>query len=502
MHGMTRRPLTALAVFLLALLVGSGEARSQTFERWYSLLLSDQPAGWSWTRQTQEGDRITSASNTRFSIRRGPIVVEIEIGTEFIETTDGKPVEATVTQKLAAMRMVQRMVFGDGEVEIISEQAGQKQSQKHKLAADGWLTPAAVERYTEQQMAAGAKTIEFRTLDPSSGPRPYKVTLQFQSEGSTEVMGKVVPAQLWHASMSQMPGIVARTYTDAKGRPLRTTVTPMPGFEFTMIESDEMLAKAQINPPELLVSTLIRPDRPLNDPRNLRKATYRVTLKAMEAGGADIQQASFPTGATQRAERLDDGSYRVTVDLDRLVDGAADKPGEAELGASSMLNHEDKVIREMAATALKGVENQSAAQKAEVLRQYVHRFIDAKDLSVGYATASEVARTGQGDCTEHAVLLAALLRAAGIPSRTVTGLVYVDQFLDQSGIFGYHMWARAWDGKRWIDLDATLDENTPFDAAHIALATSSLVDGDMVNDMMATAPLIGRLAISVTSQGK
>ena len=38
-----------------------------------------------------------------------------------------------------------------------------------------------------------------------------------------------------------------------------------------------------------------------------------------------------------------------------------------------------------------------------------------KDLSVGFATAADVARTAQGDCTEHAVLLAALLRASDIP---------------------------------------------------------------------------------------
>ena len=37
------------------------------------------------------------------------------------------------------------------------------------------------------------------------------------------------------------------------------------------------------------------------------------------------------------------------------------------------------------------------------------------------------ARTRSGDCSEHAVLLTALLRARGIPARVSHGLVYLEQ---------------------------------------------------------------------------
>jgi hypothetical protein len=119
---------------------------------------------------------------------------------------------------------------------------------------------------------------------------------------------------------------------------------------------------------------------------------------------------------------------------------------------------------------------------------------------VGFATASEVARTRQGDCSEHAVLLAALLRGAGIPSRTVSGLIYTDEFLGRKNVFAYHMWTQAWltqgVGGRWVDLDATLDA-LPFDAAHIALATSSQSDVGAVNDIVKIAGLLGRLSLQV-----
>ena len=115
-----------------------------------------------------------------------------------------------------------------------------------------------------------------------------------------------------------------------------------------------------------------------------------------------------------------------------------------------------------------------------------------------------MARTAQGDCTEHAVLLAAVLRGAGVPARCVSGLVYADQFAGRQGVFGYHMWTQAWldpDGAgpraaQWTDFDATLP-GVAYDATHITLGVSDLNQGVMDNDMAAMLPLLGNLEIEV-----
>jgi hypothetical protein len=130
------------------------------------------------------------------------------------------------------------------------------------------------------------------------------------------------------------------------------------------------------------------------------------------------------------------------------------------------------------------------------MRRFVYRYITRKDLSVGFGSASEVARSREGDCSEHGCLLAAMLRADGIPSRAVSGLIYADQL---GGAFGYHMWTQGLfeiDGQRcWIDLDATLAPSTPFDATHIALVVTSLADDQPQIPLVAIVPLLGRLAI-------
>ena len=79
----------------------------------------------------------------------------------------------------------------------------------------------------------------------------------------------------------------------------------------------------------------------------------------------------------------------------------------------------------------------------------------------------------EGDCTEHAVLLAALARSRGIPARVAIGLVY--QPATQS--FAYHMWNELWVGDHWFPLDSTLGRGE-IGAAHLKLSDSNLAGAE------------------------
>jgi transglutaminase-like putative cysteine protease len=102
---------------------------------------------------------------------------------------------------------------------------------------------------------------------------------------------------------------------------------------------------------------------------------------------------------------------------------------------------------------------------ARKMVQWVYRNVDKKPV-LSIPSALEVLRTRTGDCNEHATLLTALLRAAGIPARLSIGLVYTrDKFY-------YHAWTEAYLGE-WISLDATLDQ-MPADASHVKLLEGNL----------------------------
>jgi len=81
-----------------------------------------------------------------------------------------------------------------------------------------------------------------------------------------------------------------------------------------------------------------------------------------------------------------------------------------------------------------------------------------KGLSVGYASAVEVAESRQGDCTEYAVLSAALCRAVGIPSRVVMGIAYIEKYMEMENRFGGHAWTEAYVGDKWVGIDAAFKE--------------------------------------------
>lgn len=91
------------------------------------------------------------------------------------------------------------------------------------------------------------------------------------------------------------------------------------------------------------------------------------------------------------------------------------------------------------------------------LREYVFRHVSETRYSRGFDLASRVAATGEGDCTEHAVLLTALARAVGYPSRVVFGVLLMEQD-NKVQSFG-HAWSELYVDGAWRVLDSTTGVN-------------------------------------------
>ena len=133
---------------------------------------------------------------------------------------------------------------------------------------------------------------------------------------------------------------------------------------------------------------------------------------------------------------------------------------------------------------------------ADKLRRFVSDYVEDKNLNVAFATASEVCRNKEGDCSEHAVLLAALGRLNGLPSRVVAGVAYASVFGGQRNVFVYHMWTQFLIKGEWIDLDAALRE-TVCSPARIALVTSSLKNAGLADLALPLISKIGAIEIDI-----
>lgn len=469
-----------------------------TFERWYALQLEGERIGYAQAMTRRTDDHLITHSAMTMSVRRGAVTLELEQSSRFVETHEGSPVKAHSRSKMGQTATEQTWRFEGGTIELTTRQADRERTRELAAEDDDWLPPAAAQRYVERQMDAGAERIELRTLEPTLGHEPLTMSMQVIDEREIEVLGKRVPAIVWEATLSVMPGVTIREYVDRGGQPVRTTMQLGPGMEIEMIEAERHVAKAEVDPPELLAAMFIEPDSPITAPRRLRSAAYELRL----ADEADPASFTPPRTGYQRVAWGDERTARVVTDLDQPVTAGDDLPGDAHRAASMLVDHEDPQVLALVAEALgDDADALDDAEKAERLRAFVHEHVAEKDLSVGFGTASEAARTGQGDCTEHAVLLAAMLRAVDIPSRVVSGLLYVDAFLGHETVFGGHMWTQAWlpateaGGRTWLDLDATLPD-APIDAARITLSTSALDDG-AGNDLVALLPLFGALEIEV-----
>ena len=94
------------------------------------------------------------------------------------------------------------------------------------------------------------------------------------------------------------------------------------------------------------------------------------------------------------------------------------------------------------------------------------------------------------------MLLAALGRINGLPSRVAVGLAYVPRFGGERDIFGYHLWTQFYIEGVWYDYDAALGESD-CSPIRIAFATSSLKDAGMADLSLPLLGMIGSLDLEI-----
>jgi hypothetical protein len=129
----------------------------------------------------------------------------------------------------------------------------------------------------------------------------------------------------------------------------------------------------------------------------------------------------------------------LTIDLETLSDLPATINREnlellekIFLAASPFIQSDHEKIQNLAQEII-GNDNDTILAKANKLMNWVHQNIKKRPV-LSLPDALSTLENRVGDCNEHAVLLAALARASGIPARVEAGLVYLN------GRFYYHAW--------------------------------------------------------------
>jgi hypothetical protein len=146
------------------------------------------------------------------------------------------------------------------------------------------------------------------------------------------------------------------------------------------------------------------------------------------------------------------------------------------------IQSDDQKIRDLAREILKDEPDAPPLIRAKKLLDWVHTHIEKRPV-LSLPDALSTLENRVGDCNEHAVLLAALARAAGIPTRIEAGMVYL------KGRFYYHAWNLMYLGK-WITADSLFGQ-LPADVSHLRFATGS---PEQQLDLMG---IIGKIRLTV-----
>lgn len=223
--------------------------------------------------------------------------------------------------------------------------------------------------------------------------------------------------------------------------------------------------------------SLVKTDRPIPHPREVK---YLV----IEIKGIDDERLIIED-STQKAVR--DGDVvryylnPTLPDREPLELPNVDQQLRVYCRPSLYIQSSHHEIVAKADTILKG--ERSTFKAVKMLTKWVAQ--EVKDSLVDTFSALDVLHKKEGDCQAHTYLYTALARAAGIPTKVVSGLVYMEDYG-----FLYHSWAESYTGD-WIPVDPTFGQ-VPVDATHI-----KLVEGEQFEDLSKLVNIMGRLQAKV-----
>ena len=176
------------------------------------------------------------------------------------------------------------------------------------------------------------------------------------------------------------------------------------------------------------------------------KVTFTGDAQPKELVSTDSRQTI--KGVEGKTFELHIQSRRKPIKLEK-----EEKAGEEFLKSNYFINSDDAEVKKLAAKAAGTAATPWA--KAQKIESFVRTYMKPADFTEAMAPADHVAKSRMGDCTEYSMLTCAMCRAAGVPSRTAIGLVYVNNLLGKPGL-AFHMWTEVFVDGQWLGLDSTI----------------------------------------------
>ncbi|HZN36507.1 MAG TPA: transglutaminase family protein [Pirellulaceae bacterium] len=427
---------------------------------------------------------IRTCNFTRTILERAGQSVQQDLKVVSLDTPDGRLVAfETQMGEIATTGLVQ----GD-QLQISTTSAGRTQKTSIPWQAE-WGGLFAAEQSVRRQPLTTGERRTVRGLVPMLNV-PGDTVLAAGDDETVDLPGgprKLLKVQATMQIGSQQ--IESTQWADERGETLKAVV-PAVGQETLRTTKDDALRRTAGGKLDLLVNSTVPLAGGFPNAQRTKKAVYLANVKNGKIDGV------FSNSLSQHVAIKDDRTAEVTVIAvrpnDPKVAGRVPSPTADDQSPSSYIQSDDPAIIRLANSVANGETDSWTIACA--LEKHVDSTIKLKNFSQAFSTAAEVARTLEGDCTEHAVLFAALCRARNIPARCAFGLIYFEPLKG----FAFHMWNEVWIGDRWVPMDPTLGQGG-IAADHLQLGSTSLSGQAALADLLGVMTAFGRLELQLVA---
>jgi len=464
---------------------------------YFAVFMEGKKVGYAIQSRVVDGEKVTTSEEASITISRAAVPVTIKMTETSIETTDGKPLGFNVAQDMSIMTMkVVGTVDDQGTVNVTSKSMGAEQKSTLEWPS-GAVMAEGLRLLTLEKGLKEGSTYTVKIFSPGILDA-LEAKIQIGPKQNVDLLGRVVALTEVTTTLN-IPGageIVSKTYVDENLR-TQKNVMPVAGLHVEMVACAKEFALGENDVLELVDKMFVKSPQPLGNLASVKSITYEVVPTRETA------KLTIPSNDNQKVQQLN-GKVIVTVEPVSALAGdnfpyAGSDPTILEATKPTrFLQSDQKEIIELARRTVGSTKDTAEAIKK--IEAFVGNYIENTSLSVGYASAAEVLASRQGDCSEFAVLTAAMCRAVGIPAQVVVGIAYVDDFAGLQG-FGGHAWNQAYIGDKWVGLDAAFKGTGRggYDAGHIALAAGGGEPADFLN----MASILGQFKIEkATVSGK
>lgn len=485
---------------------------------WYVIRMDGKPIGYEQlTTSTVEGspNLVKVFRRTEMRIRRLGSDTQMQAFLWATQTTDGQLIAFDLQRIDAAGNRIERsgVIAGNGRSFEINETVAATKSQRSirlqqspmSPITELWLPAAMASTIKKPTQTDNAVAIQRGENNGTTTNRRQHFDVFFpETSDVAKVTASILPfrqillpdgqrvtAARLEYSVASRPAQPTRMLIAVDNHVIRKEKTLLNRpLAWDQASADSALEAVQSKTLDVTAQAVIPVDRLISfrDPNS--SVQFKLTVRQGFLG-------QIPTTTFQTVDQISSGSAMIrltSVVYPRSMQSRSNGLRPVSLPPTALMPTADPMLQRMASRGTVG--KKQAIDQCLSLEKHVGSTLTFSPFSTNLLPANMVAKQKKGDCTEHAILLATLMKIRGIPARIASGLILTP---GRPGFTG-HVWVEAQIQGNWYPFDSTSPMSSR--QVRIKLADSSFDEDSQSSGLSLFTPILdlaGRSSFTVES---